>query len=244
MQKVATGAARRERRSTAEIGRDSVFQIVSVLQSHSGSATLRDLISELGVSRLTLLKRLHKMENDRLIYRTTSAKSTRGRPEVLYHISDKPVQTITNPGGAFFITDVGKGENRYSLLERTLDFRRINESIVELDERILASSITDKLGTLKVASRKRDTGGKLAKVTDEELEKWAPWVAIVSALASQHDEFLGEAEYVAIGRKELKGLVVPFSKLGLIVNIIVEKAADAPTISQRVSDLVNRLASA
>jgi DNA-binding Lrp family transcriptional regulator len=240
-----TKDARRTSRSefpVPSIGVDIISRVLSILESHPAGIKVRDLIKELGVSRLTLLKWLHRLEEDGLLYKTHAMHGKKGRPEVLYHLSDDPVRTLSNPEGTFVVTGIGKhkGQGKYHLFENSVDFPRINKSIIELDEKIFASSIINKTGTLLVRDVRRGYESRLG-LDKDMFEKWGAWVAIIAAVAEQEDKLLTELEYVAIGHKDFKGLIIPFNKLGLLVRLTVQKTTEATYITETVKEHLNHL---
>lgn len=68
-----------------------VRKVGSVLQGDKGK-TLKEMIDELGTSKVSALKWLQSLEKDGLIYRTHLTKSGRkGRPQNVYH----PTKNLT-----------------------------------------------------------------------------------------------------------------------------------------------------
>jgi DNA-binding PadR family transcriptional regulator len=201
-----------------------------------------DLTRRLGVSRLTLLKWLHQMEEDGLLYRTYITRKKRGRPEILFRVSENSTRALSNANGTFILTGIGKhkGQEKYSIFENTIDFSKINESIINLDEKIFASSIVNNTWTLLCHNVKRDYENKLL-LDKHALENLGAWVAIMAGLAIQQNKYLGECEFIAVKRKGVKGLMIPFEKVGLIVDLTIDKIAEPALITQKVEYYFNRL---
>ncbi|MDH2900130.1 MAG: hypothetical protein PXY39_04090 [archaeon] len=224
------------------IDADALLRIANILQTYPIGIKVRDLIRELGLSRLTLLKWLHRMEDEGLLYRTYAMGGKRGRPEVLYHLSKDSVRSLSNARGTFVLTGIGnhEGLGRYHILESTADFTKINKSLIELDEKIFASSIVNKTGTLLTRSVRRGYEDRL-DLDKETAEKWGAWAAIISAVGEQEGKILSELEYIAIGHKDFKGLIIPFTKLGLMVRLTIEKNTDPINITEMVRKFLNHL---
>lgn len=230
--------------SSQSIDADTISQVVNTIQTRSSGIKIRDLIRELGLSRLTLLKWLHQMEDDGIIYRSHAIHGKRGRPEVLYHLTKDSVRSLSNTRGTFVLTGIGnhKGLARYHILERSLDLPTINNSIIELDERIFASSIISNTGTLLTRSVRRGYENRL-ELDKETVGKWGAWASIIAAVAEQEDKLLSKLEYITIDHKDFKGLIIPFTTLGLLVRLTIKKTSDAASTIEMVRKLLNHLVS-
>ena len=117
----------------------------------------------------------------------------------------------------------------------SIDYSKLNDSIVELDSTIFSSSIVTTRGEMLAHSVRRGYETKFS--FDEKARRnWGAWISVMVGVARQSDKFLTEMQYVSIGRKEFKGLIIPFDKFGLIIRVTLEKNSEAT----RIYELVNK----
>jgi predicted ArsR family transcriptional regulator len=232
------------KRPTSSVNSETMSRLLHLLQTHPEGISLDEIIKKLGVSRLTALKWINSLQNSGIVFANQAAiEGKRGRPKILYGVTDTPIKRSGH--GSFVLTGIGKasGQDRYRVLEKTLDFQKINEMISALDQNICASSIADVTGKLLGRIIKHGYESRL-DIDKETKEHWGAWVAIITALTSQQDKILSKAQYIAVGREEFKSLIIPFHEFGLIVNLTIEKNAEATSVTDKVSRLFNRLAHA
>ena len=123
-------------------------------------------------------------------------------------------------------------------MQTPIDYPKLNEAVIELDEAILASSIVSKQGIL-LAHSTRPGYEKLG--LDSETEKnWGSWLAIMVSVARQGDKIFTDMEYIATGRKEFKGLIVPFDILDLIIRVVLTKKTESTFISDKILDFLKQ----
>ena len=113
------------------------------------------------------------------------------------------------------------------LQKKEIDYQKLNDTLIELDQGILASSIlslTD--GNIIVRSIRRGYERKLALDKKSE-EMWGVWAVTLVGTARQADKVLTEMEYIVIGRKDFKALLMPFDDRGIIVRLTLKREADS-----------------
>ena len=117
--------------------------------------------------------------------------------------------------------------------KNSFDYVKVNETLIELDDAILASSMIDKDGSLVAHSIRKGYESELSLDKKTE-EMWGTWASIVVGVVRQSDKVLSETEYIAIGSKDFKGLIIPLKKWPIIVRLTLKKKTESTYITEKV----------
>jgi len=117
--------------------------------------------------------------------------------------------------------------------KNSFDYVKVNETLIELDDAILASSIIDKDGSLVAHSIRKGYESELSLDKKTE-EMWGTWASIVVGVVRQSDKVLSETEYIAIGSKDFKSLIIPLKKWPIIVRLTLKKKTESTYITEKV----------
>lgn len=117
--------------------------------------------------------------------------------------------------------------------KRSIDYAKLNSSVMKLDPSILSSSIASNSGDLLAHLVKKGYESKIG--LDEKGEKYlGSWVSVMVSVSKQGDKLFNRMDYIKIGRKKYNGLLVPVDKLRVIVRLTLEKEIESEFMVRKV----------
>ncbi len=122
-------------------------------------------------------------------------------------------------------------------MQRSKDYWRLCEDILASDSQILAIDIVDSSGDFLARSIRPNVKDVLG--LDKNLAKrWAAWSMLLVGLSKQFDDVLSEAEFIVIGRKEFKRLLIPLSSEDIVLSLVLPRQTDSSVIYDRIGNLM------
>lgn len=131
----------------------------------------------------------------------------------------------------------------FELLREKLDSEALTlaKEILGVDPHILEVKIIHENGEIEATASKPGENNRFDfdKNTNEQ---WGTWSIITIGLLGQFDKVLSETEYVTIGRKNYKAMLIPISSssLKILIGLVLERSVETNLINDKVRALLSK----
>ena len=123
------------------------------------------------------------------------------------------------------------------IMQRSEDYSKLSEDILNVDSRILAVDIVDYSGDF-LARAIRPTVKDVLGADRNLARRWAAWSTLLVGLSKQFDDVLSETEFIVIGRKNFKRLLIPLPARDIVVSLVLVRSTETSEINDRIRSFI------
>ncbi|MGI0080007.1 MAG: hypothetical protein ACRECH_10320 [Nitrososphaerales archaeon] len=119
------------------------------------------------------------------------------------------------------------------LTQRSEDYSKLSKSTLNLSPEILSVDIVDYNGDFLARSVKPNIKDTLG-IDTNLAKRWAMWTVLLVGLAKQFDDVLTETQFIVIGRKNFKRLLIPLPSHDIVLGLVLSRSAEASEFNDKI----------